>query len=338
MEMSILSRHKTFYDFFPVPDFLLLAASGVALSDESVKLVEFKKGGKHGELRLLHASESLLPKGAMEGGVIHNKEAVVGALKEFRERLGVKYTRAVLPEEKAYLFTAHIEEVPQKDVRDAVAFIVEENAPVSLEESVFDYEVIGKFKGYSGIKVAVSVMAKSVVESYIDLFESVDLTPVAFDLESQAIARAVVPQGNRQSILIINLSERKTGLYIVEDGIVQFSLTPSFDPHDGRFTGGSSNLRAEIQKLFIFWNTRLDKRGIPEKKIERIIVTGPGASNSNFIESLLSGIEVPHFAANVWRNAFSLENWAPDLTFEESLGYATAVGLALGNRKAKNHV
>jgi Tfp pilus assembly PilM family ATPase len=327
--MSAPSTQKKTFNLFPPPDFLLLATSGIYVSDESIKMVELRRGVKRGELELIHASEALLPHGAVEAGVVKDQEAVAVALKEVQGRARIEYTRAALPEEKAYLFTAYVDDVEGADLDDAVAFIIEENAPVTIADSVFSYDIIKKEGLHGEKKVAVAVVPKFIVEAQTELYRSAGITPVSFDLESQAIARAVVPHGDARSTLIINLADKKTGLYLVEEGVVQFSLTPGLglDQEDA-----SADLRSEIRKLFTFWNTRVDKRGRPEKKIERIIVAGPGGANREFVESLLEGVEIEHRVANVWVNIFTSEDRYPDMAFEKSLEYAAAVGLALASR------
>jgi hypothetical protein len=334
--MNALVKHKTFFDFFPVPDFLLLATSGIAISDDSVKLVELKRGSGKSELELLHEESIALPLGAVEAGFIKQKEEVIKALKSLAQKYNLRYVRASLPEEKSYLFTSTLSDVTVEGLRDAVAFIIEENAPVTLADSVFDFEVLDWNEEKSEVKVVVSVVSKKVVDAYSEVFEAAGIMPVAFDIESQAISRAVVLEGDTRAQLIINLGEKKTGLYVVENGLVQFSLTPSLGVRGESPYPDLNDLRTEVRKLFTFWNTRLNKQGVPESKIERVIVVGPGAVNKDFITTLMTGIGVEYVWANVWTNVFSLKRSIPKLSFEESLSFAPAIGLALAQRK--NHV
>jgi Tfp pilus assembly PilM family ATPase len=282
----------------------------------------------------VHAGDIELAKGVVEAGFVHKKEELVEALKELSSKYGMHYIRASLPEEKTYLFTATIDDVAPENLRDAVAFIIEENAPVSLVESVFDYEVLGRKEGKLEIRVVVSVLSKKVVETYTDIFESAGMSPVAYDIESQAIARSVILQGDMRSQLIINLSKSKTGLYVVEDGVVQFSLTPSLGTQGEGAYPDLNDLRSEVRKLFTFWNTRLDKDGLPGKKIEKVLLVGPGASDKEFANSLMFGTGVEYSWANVWINVFSFSHWVPEMPFEDSLSYATATGLALAQRNS----
>jgi len=318
-----MAKHK-FFDFFPAPKYMMLSSEGVALSETAVQFVQFKKGGTVGTLELVHCVNAPLEPGIIISGSIENKEAMVKALAELRTRYGVKYAHATLPEEKVYLFTITLDKVPFKDLRDAVAFTIEDNAPVSLSESIFDYEIIGETEGKNEVKLAVSVLPSVVVESYVAVYKEAGIVPITFDIESQAIARALVPRGDQGSYLIVNLGEKKTGLYVCEDEVVQFSSTTSY----GAKEEDLGNLKAEMKKLFAFWNTRVDKHGHPEKRIEKILFTGPGARHEAFITSLMFGIEIAHDIGNVWVNAFRSRS-GPDIPPNEALSLAAAVGAAL---------
>jgi len=326
--MKVVSSGKTFLEHFPVPKFLLIATSGIAIADDFVRFVEFKRTRSGRGLDLVHCGTIKVPEGAVQSGFVHNPKVLGDALKELTLKYGVHYTSAALPDEKTYLFTTLIDRVPNDGLRDAVAFIVEENAPVSLAESIFDYEVVGVSKDKSKIKVAVSVLSRKKVEMYSEALEAGGITPISFDVESQAIARSVVPRGDRRAHLLINLDMSKTGLYVVEDEVVQFSSTSSFNT-----SGSVSDLRAEIRKVFAFWDSRGGVTGIPSKKIEKVLVCGPESTKADFTRELLEGIDADWSLANVWINALSMKDDVPDLSFDESLGFAVAIGLALPRRE-----
>jgi hypothetical protein len=318
----------SFFDFFPTPRFLLLSNTGVAVSEKSAQAVENKK-----KLSLKYCAEAPLPKGAISSGVILDPAACAKVLQELSDTYKFNYVHATLPEEKAYLFTAELEKVPFKDLRDAVAFIIEENVPLSLAESIFYFDVVGGAADPSKIKVAVSVIAEKEVQLYVNMFESAGITPISFDIESQAIARSVIVRGDVRTHLIVNIGETKTGLYVVEDEVVQFSSTPPLGSVEVQGYRDIQSLKSEVRKLFSFWNTRLDKRGIPQRKIERIILCGEGAAKEDFVSELMTGFEVEYSIADVWGNAFSIKEHLPELPFQASLSYPAAIGAALPPRE-----
>ena len=223
--------------------------------------------------------------------------------------------------------------MPHEGLKDAVAFIIEENAPVSLAESVFDFEIINENKSVGEIKLAVSVLPKNIVDAYVELFESAGITPVSFWLESQAIGRAVIPYGNKRPYLLINLSSKKTGFYVVEEGVVQFSTTVSYGIGVDDSYSNLNDLRAEMRKVLAFWDVRIDKLGRPENKIEEAILCGSGGNKKDFVEKFMSESNVKYSLADVWLNMSSRRGGVPEIPFDESLDYASAIGLVLSHGK-----
>jgi len=316
--MSVSQRRKDFFDFFPAPEFMLLSTAGVAITDEGVKFVQLRRGMIGGGLKTARLDTI-------------EREDSATALKELSSRHGLRYVRATVPDEKAYLFTAVIDKVPSGGLRDAIAFILEENAPVTLSDSVFDFEVLPQ-EDPNKLKVIVSVLPKKVAAAYIELFASAGMTIISFDVESQAIARAIMPSGERRTRMIINLETRKAGFYVVEDGFVQFSTTLVHELLSGA-TGAdfqTHDLKAEMRKVFAFWDAQVGKPGKGRSNIENAVLCGVGAGNEALVSELMKESPVGYTLADAWINTDSYPK-------ERSFDYAPAIGLALPV-KTKSHV
>jgi len=328
--MSALLIGKTLVDHFPPPEFLTLSTAGISITDDSIKFAQLRKGLGGGELKLEHRSRSKSANTSDEPGVINDVASLTSALKEVSSHQGIHFIRATLPEEKAYIFTTSIDKAPADTLYDAVAFIVEENVPIALSEAVFHFEVLGEEKDGTKIKIAVTVLPKSVVDAYIDVFESAGLTPISFDTESQAIARAVVPKGDKRPYLIVNLSQKKTGFYIVDDEVVQFTTTPSYGIGENGSEENLENLKAEMRKVVAFWGARLSGEHPEENKIAKILVTGAGASKKDFVNKMMSEVGIEYEIANIGVNAPKMDEKSLD-SVDVSLGYAPAIGLILAS-------
>ena len=182
-----------FTDLFPTPRFLTLSEAGVSVSERMIRFISFKPGSDH-ELILTKSGEIPLEEGIISSGEVRDKQKLSEALSKLSKEYGFRFVNATLPEERAYLFSTTVEKVPYKDLHDAVAFTIEENAPVSLSDSLFAFEFGNPTD--SELNVAVSVLPSSVAEGYIDAFEDADITPVSFDIESLALARALIKRGD----------------------------------------------------------------------------------------------------------------------------------------------
>ena len=327
--MTSLLKQKSFFDSFPPPDYLLLSSAGVAIADKGIKFIEFHRDLMSSKLRIKHSSRLILPPGVVESGTIRDTKALSAALKELSGKHDLRYIHATLPEEKAYLFTAIIERVPFEGLRDAVAFILEENVPVTLPESVFDFEVIDNDPSSTTLKVVVSVLPLKAVNAYVEAFESADMTPVSFDIESQAIARAIIPEGDRRTQLVINWGEKRTGFYVIEDEVVQFSTTPIHGLLAEASTPNLLDLKTEMRKVFAFWNSKPDKQGVPARQIERVLLCGGAVNDAPKIQELMTECPVPYSLADAWVNFSSAPDQVPDDVSKEPLEYLAAIGVAL---------
>lgn len=334
--MTTLIKQRTFIDIFPTPQFLLLATSGISITDNDIKFIELKREMFGDGLKLVHAEKIDLPQGIIESGLIKETGKLSSILKDLSRRFNIRYTRVSLPEEKTYLFTVTIDSVSPENLKDAVAFIIEENVPISSTEAIFDYEIIEENKVAGKIKMAVSVLSKNVASSYIDTFESAGITPTSFDLESQSIARALIHGGDRRAQLIINLTLRRTGFYVVENKIVQFSTTSNYGTGEDNSYPYLNDLRAELHKVIAFWNARTDQLGKPDKEIKKIILCGDGALKKDFVDTFVGESGLDYVIADVWLNTSSSRDHISKMPFEESISCASPIGLALSNEKTSN--
>lgn len=326
--MSQPLKRRTFLDFFPVPNFLIFSTTGIAVTDKDTKFVQLKRESFGDKAELVHATKVDNPKGAVEAGLISNTTELIPVLKKLVSHYGIQYVYATLPEERAYIFTTTIDWVPHEGLKDAVAFIIEENAPVSLADSVFDFEIISEDKNTQKIKLVATVIPKDIVNSYIKLFESAGITPVSFELESQAIARTAISYGDKRPHLIINLSWKKTGFYIVERGIVKFSTVSAYSIDDDDSYPSLNDLKAEMRKVLAFWNVHAEGPDKLENRIQKIVFCGPGTRKKDFIEKLMNGSKIEYSLIDIWLNLSSRHRFSK-MTFDESISYISAVGSVL---------
>lgn len=324
--MTVVERQKKFSTLFPVPEFMLLSTTGLTLSDKSIKFTKFKRPTFGDKLKLSEWGKTILPIGAVESGSIEDEEKVVSSLKLLASKHELNYVRATLPDEKAYLFTATIDKVPVESLGDAVAFIIEENVPVTLEDSVFDFITLSS-SDPNKMRVTVTVVPKQTVESYFKVFRNAGVTPISFDIESQAIARAILPKEDTGTTLIINLGERKASFYVVEDGVVQFSTTPEQSILGGDAPINVRDLKEEMKKVFSYWKVHQETQSGEVGEIEKILLCGVGVLNNHLVDDLMLGTELEYNLANPWVNTALPVNGSEILS--QSLEYIAAVGAAI---------
>ncbi len=313
---------KNFFDFFPPPKFLEMPFVALSVSDTSLRFIELRS--HEGSFVVGDYSQHVIPSGALDAGYIHKPEQIIEALKSIKKEYGLRFVKVTLPEEKAFVFRTQIPVVEPDEMRSSVEFTIEENAPVSVADVEFDFVVIPTPEDATHIDVAVHVVPKKVIETYMSLFTEAGLTVIAFELESQAIARAVTDKDDKDSYLILNLEKNKTGFYITNAGAISFTSTMVITAET------LPELTEEISK--IYWRAHGEKNSI---KINRILLCGEGAGKEGLKEHIWNSLGIPVEVVNVWKNVFVLDKYVPDISYKDSLGFASVVGLSLPQTSQK---
>ncbi len=310
---------------FPTPKFLDIPYAGISLSDTAVRCIQFVRKGDG--LHIEKFVEMPLTRGAISEGHINNVDEVVKILSELKKTLKLTYVKMSLPEEKAYLFTAKIPTVGNSEIRSAVESKMEENVPVSPSELTFDYRIFER-SDKDQIDVVVSALPIALIDSYVDMAKRADISLLSLEIESQAITRAVLPPQTSSTALIVNFSPDKVGLYVSSSRVVKFTSTVSTK---GESAANPAFLVQEIKRLYIYWHTLKENAGKPEKQISQIYICGEGFDES-MVSYISSHSKTPTSLANVWVNAIDVNKSIPEISFNDSLKYAGAIGLALPSK------
>ncbi|MDR3519724.1 MAG: pilus assembly protein PilM [Candidatus Pacebacteria bacterium] len=358
------SFNKLFLKCFPTPSFLAARSFGLDISDESLKFVELVP--THYGMKIRRWGERAIPAGVIESGKIQNPERMEEILSKLRKEEGVRSVRVSLPEEQVYLFQLRLEKEGLTSVKEGIELVLEEHVPIQAEDAIFDYELVKE--DAQSIEVQVATIPKNVIDNYLLIFEHSQIKVEAFELEAQAISRAVVKNDDMDTYMIVDFGKKRTGIFIVSSGIVMFTSTldvggvsltnviqKSFNVNFEEaekmklkyglerntenkeifavLLNSVSILRDEIVKHFLYWHTHKDEEGKNNPPIKKIIFCG-GESNltglTDYISiSMKSTVEM----ANVWVNIIDTENYIPEISFKQVLSFTTALGLALGNFK-----
>lgn len=313
-----------FLNLFPTPKFLSPEYSGVSVSDTSIRFFQFERKGS--TLVIKKYLERSLPADAITSGYIHDTEAVITVLKDIKKEIKTPYVRVSLPEEKAYLFKTNIPLVSSDEIRSNIEFKLEENVPLPANTVTFDFVVVDpKDPKKDHFDVVVSVIPRELIDLYVQVFESAGFIPYTLEMESQAIARALLKKTERGTYVIVHCAPQKVGLYIVSHSIIHFTSTIN-TATEGEFD--PNIIAPEIRKVIAFWKTSHVSDDTVSKNIEKILITGEGFGE-NFASTLGALVKVDTSVGNVWTNAFDINKSVPELSFADSIKFAPAIGLAL---------
>ncbi|MEY2665527.1 MAG: type 4 fimbrial biosis protein PilM, type pilus assembly protein PilM [Candidatus Parcubacteria bacterium] len=352
----------------PPPAYMTMPCIGLDISDTSLKYVAFKP-----TLRDHHARELTLwgdidiPAEVINRGEVLDQKKFVAVLREFKEQAKAEYVRVSLPEERAYMFETEIKtHTPLKEVRNLLEFRLEENVPIPSRDVFFDYSIMPMQPGDRTVNVSVVAYAKQTILSYYDACREAGLRPLSFEVEAQAMARAVVPANVSGAALIVDFGKTRTGIGIVHKGTLLYTSTidigglqlsqvlrktlgedkseeelTKIKNTEGLIRGVDSSdvrealmptvsvIRDEISARMQYWHLR--SANLDERRITSIILCGGSSNLKGFPEYMTETLGVPAVRGNVWENAFSLEDTVPPIDRRQSFGYAGAIGLALKN-------
>ena len=235
------------------------------------------------------------------------------------------------------------------------------------DRTIFDYEIIPRHKG-KNLPVSVMLVAfpQPIIEDYCNVFNESGFKPLAFEIEAHAFSRAIIPQGERSTKMVIDFGKTRTSFIIIKNAQVRFTSTINVageslsqalsqalsvsmteaeamkkkynlakakaNGTDEAFNALFSIITAikkETEHHINFWNTHPDQYDGVHHGIEEVILCGGDSNLTGFPEYLSQELKLPVRFANPWINIASFEDYIPEIEFKDSLRFAAAIGLAL---------
>lgn len=352
----------------PPPTYLTMPCVGVDISDTSLKYVSFKPTTRPGvERELQQWGDIDIPSGIVHRGQVEEPTQLVSVLKELKAATNAEFIRVSLPEERAYLFETQVKQnTPLKEVRGILEFRLEENVPIPSRDVLFDYSILTGASDQRNAQVVVAAYARETIQKYYDACVMAGLYPVGFEVEAQAMARAVVPTDASGATMLVDFGKTRTGIGIAHRGVLLYTSTIDIGGNqlsqslrkvvgeevaeseltklkntEGLVRGAESSvvrdalistisvIRDELETRMEYWHMR--NGSDEDRRISSVVLCG-GSSNLRGLPTYLTEtLEVPSRRGNVWENTFSLSDTVPPIDRRHSYGYATAIGLALSS-------
>lgn len=344
---------------FAPPKYLVLPTAGIDVSVSGVKGVVLAERS-HG-LELVAFAEEKLPTGAFTAAEITDPAAIVTAITALSKRLGVRTANIALPESRTYLFEADVEGNTPNAWATSVESRIDEFVPLPPSEVAFDLVTAGKKDAQTHI-VGVGY-ARRVIAQSLAVFDDAGITVRSVESELFSMPRAVLADGDRSTVLIIDIGKTTTKLIVVSNRLPRYATTLDIGGHAltlavvkyfgvseeearrvkverGLVAGGAKDeyrdamlstvaaIREEITRRLEYWQTRAAP-GTDHEPVTRAIIVGGNASVKGLPEYLAAGLKIPVELGDVFTNLASRDRWLPPVEYTQSLAYATAIGLAL---------
>ncbi len=355
---------RQFFKFSPPPLFLQMPAVGLDISDTTMRFVELVE--KRNGFVIGRFGERQIPRGIIESGEVKKPTELRAIFTDIKKSYNLEFVSVSLPEEKAYLFELRLPKMKYSEVRGAIELSLEEHVPIKAGEAIFDYDITKETD--SSFDVSVSVLPRALVDGYLEAFSGSGITPVAFEVEAHAIMRAVIPELDKGTFMIVDFGKTRTGIAIISEGVVRFTSTVpvgggaltdaivknlkvSYEEaekikRENGISGSNENedislalvstisiMRDEVNKYQSYWEMHADDYGVKRPSIQKIYLCGGDSNLTGFVEYIASGLSIPVELANAMINVNTLDEYIPEISFNDSLRYATAIGLALRRPK-----
>jgi len=354
-------------------DFLTLKpkAFGLDISDLSLKLIKLEK--KQRGLGLACFGETKVKSGIIEKGEINDEKALVKIIKESLtqvkgEKLKTKYVIASLPEEKAFLQVIKLPLMEEEEAKKAVYFEAENYIPLPIKDVYLDSQIILKLHPQKQLYVLIAALPKKIVDPYVSVLKGAGLKPLALEIESQAISRALIKDGvSPEPLLLIDLGENRASFIIFSGYSLRFTSTIPISSQQftdaiakdlkidlkqaetlkikhgiGGDKGGKQNFKIlnpylndladRIKECLDYYQTYASHEHhiLNGHKLSKVLLCGGGANLKGLTNFLSLKLKLPVLIGNPWINI--LPKPLPEvsgLSYQESLKYTTALGLAL---------
>lgn len=353
---------KSLSSIFPIPKYLTLSAVGLDISDRSIRILGFNDT-RHGPEVFMYGEERI-EEGALSQGKIINSDLFKQALTRIKNRYNFKFVRVSLPEEQVYLFTLEIPKIDPSEIRTSIELQLEDHILISSAEAYMDYDLINQTDKTYIMQVA--AIPTEVADQYFSVFDELEIIPISFELESQALARAVIPEKDKNTYMLVDYGNSRTGISFIQDGVVVYTTTVPLGGNDQttkiqeakkisyedaeklkRSSGlvvidgensvydiilpSVSALRGEVYKHFIYWNTHKEDSQVEHRPVTKILLCGGTSNLPGLTDYLATSMQMSVEIANAWVNITDFSHYIPPINKEESLAYATTIGLALGH-------
>ncbi|MBU0546994.1 pilus assembly protein PilM [Patescibacteria group bacterium] len=208
------------------------------ISDPSLKVVKLNQSGNN--IRLGSFGEIRLQPGIIKKGEIKREDDLIDAIKKSvagveGEKIKTKYVICSLPEEKAFLQVIKMPKMSDEDLKSAVIYESENYIPLPIESVYLDFQIVSSKEDSQEMEVLIAAFPKRIVDSYVNCLEKTGLKILSLEVESLAIARALVEKElTKKPVLLIDLGFSRTGFVIFSGTSVRF--TSSIQVSSNNFT------------------------------------------------------------------------------------------------------
>lgn len=205
---------------------------GLDISNLSLKIIKLKRRGKF--LRLVSFEETEISLGIIKKGEIQDKESLIKIIKKTLnkvkgEKLMTRYVVVSLSEERSFSQVIQMPIMKEEELESAIRFEAENYIPLSIDEVYLDFQIIQPvYNHLDHLDILITALSRKTIDSYVYCLKKAGLIPQVIEVESQAIARALVKnEMSRVPLLLIDFGKSNTNFIIFSGHSIRFTSSVS---------------------------------------------------------------------------------------------------------------
>ena len=142
---------------------------------------------------VVRANQAKLPPGAVENGEVKQPDVVAQAISEIWKGFKAKQVYLGVGNQRVVVREITLPWLPDKELRDSLAFQVQEFIPMTADEAVLDFDPLGELDqgGRRMQRILLVAAHRSMITALVASVTGAKLDPVGIDLTPFAIVRAV---------------------------------------------------------------------------------------------------------------------------------------------------
>jgi type IV pilus assembly protein PilM len=263
----------------------------------------------------------------------------------------------------------------EEDLEKAIQYEAENHIPLPIDEVYLGSQIIPPLYNHlDHTDVLIVALPKKIIDSYVYCLKKAGLQPKVLELESSAVARALIKkEATSYNLALVDLGKVESSFIVFAGYSIRF--TSDLPVYSQKFTEAIAGdlginleeaeklkcslgnkkdknekvlkaiapllteLTEEIKKRLNYYQTHSFHEHLPpgQRGIQRIILCGGGAVVGGIETFLTDQLKIPVSLGNPWTNILpEPQKEIAQLPYKESLRYTTALGLALRGIKEKN--
>lgn len=292
---------------------------GLEVSDVALLYASF-----HPETRALKTISVKVPPGALEGGVVKNRQALSRALKELHDAITHTQDKRIsvivsISDANVYSQTFTLPPIDEASKKEAIRLNLETISPINFSNAYVGYQHIGEEPSGESEFIA-SFVDKTIITSLYEALKDNFFSPIAMEQRAYSLVRLLASLettfDKKQSYFVMHINQDGLSFSVIRNGLLYFNRFVLWSAV-AKELGGERQISLqkfeevivqESRRVINYFSSRFSE------PIKTIYMIAPG------LENQVTGIiqkNLPYHAQQI-----TLKGYAPQSSWEASMGAA----------------